>query len=56
MIDGEKMAYGDIPKKRSTTVTAAELQGLKTGSCGHADSQNAAYESIRVTVGTSQGW
>jgi hypothetical protein len=25
----EKLKYADIPKKRGSTVTAAELQGLK---------------------------
>jgi hypothetical protein len=31
MINAEKLMYMEIPKKRGTTVTAAELQGLKTG-------------------------
>ena len=31
MINGEKLMYMDTQKKCGTTVTAAELQGLKTG-------------------------
>jgi RecA-family ATPase len=30
MLSGERLQYMKIPKKRGTTVTAAELQGLKT--------------------------